>query len=262
MRIHKSGHEIHSVEDWHQWAPPKKRELHWKDGRSAKELARSWLRSRSPAPPEELRSLMEKTFGPGIVFEEAEPECIVRLDKFGGEQRNCDLVIRCSSESHRIVISVEAKADEPFGDSCVGEYYDRTLNTRSNVPKRIEQLSRGLFGREPDSTIRGLRYQLVHSTAAALIEVANQKADCAVLLVHEFHSEDLDPERVERNRTDWAVFVGAFPGLATATVDNNQIFGPVSVPGYGSYPLYLGHVVTELPPTPKTSAPAGTAARR
>ena len=39
MRIYKSSHEIRSVEDWFEYAPPKKGERHWKDGRSAKELA-------------------------------------------------------------------------------------------------------------------------------------------------------------------------------------------------------------------------------
>ena len=48
MRIHKSGHEILSVEDWFKYAPPKKGELQWKDKRSAKELAQSWFQKRHP----------------------------------------------------------------------------------------------------------------------------------------------------------------------------------------------------------------------
>jgi hypothetical protein len=134
-----------------------------------------------PAPPEELRSLIEETFGPGIAFEEAMPECIVQLDEFEGEQRNSDLVILCGSKSERIVISIEAKADEPFGDTAVGDYYDRKLNTKSNIPNRIKKLSTGLFGTEPDGTVvRTLRYQLVHSAGAALIAAKAQEGDCAV----------------------------------------------------------------------------------
>jgi hypothetical protein len=45
-------------------------------------------------------------------------------------------------------------------------------------------------------------------------------------------------------------FVHAFPKLAAARIEENQILGPVSVSGGGrvpnSVPLYLGHLVTEL----------------
>jgi len=73
MRIHKSGHEIRSVEDWFKYAPPKKGELQWKDKRSAKELAQSWFRDGTPKPPDEFRALLEAKFGTGIIFDEAKP---------------------------------------------------------------------------------------------------------------------------------------------------------------------------------------------
>ena len=43
MQIIKNGHNIHSVDDWLRFAPPEKGESHWKDGRSAKELAKAWF---------------------------------------------------------------------------------------------------------------------------------------------------------------------------------------------------------------------------
>jgi hypothetical protein len=149
---------------------------HWKDGRSAKELARSWFRERHPSPPQELQELLERTFGAGITFFEAKPECIIQLDDFPGEHRNCDLVVSCKAGAEYIVINIEAKADEPFGDSTVGAYCDQKLNSPSNVPKRIENLSAALFGKKPDAIIRSLRYQLVHSAAATLIEAHASKA--------------------------------------------------------------------------------------
>lgn len=153
MRISKSEHEIHSVEDWFRYAPPKMGERQWKDGRSAKELARSWLRKEFPCPPDEMRLLLERTFKTEITFNEAKPECIIELDDFAGEHRNCDLVVLCNVGAKRMVINVEAKADESFGD-LIGKYYDRMTGSRSNVPARIRQLSTALFGREPDEAIR------------------------------------------------------------------------------------------------------------
>lgn len=249
MRIFKSGHEIRSLEDWFEYAPPKLGARQWKDERSAKELARSWLRNGVPIPPTELIALLEQRFGEGIAFHEAKPECVIELDDFPGEHRNCDLVVLCSFGAKCIVINIEAKADEPFGD-VVGEYLDRKKGFRSRVPERVRQLSLALFGREPDEVIRNLRYQLLHAAAATLIEAEKNTAQAGLLLVHEFRSHSLSSDKLARNEADWHNFVHAFPKLATASCERNQILGPVSVPGGGrvpkSVPLYLGKLLTVL----------------
>jgi hypothetical protein len=249
MRIHKSGHEILSVEDWFKYAPPKKGELQWKDKRSAKELAHSWFRDGTQKPPDEFRASLEAKFGTGIIFDEAKPECIIELDDFVGEHRNCDLVVLCNVGAKRMVICVEAKADEPFGD-LIGEYLDRKTGSGSNVPARIRQLSLALFRREPDEVIRKLRYQLLHAAAATLIEARTNEAQIGLLLIHEFRSASLSRDKLNQNATDWQNFVHAFPELASARIEENQILGPVSVPGGGrvphTVPLHLGHLVTEL----------------
>jgi hypothetical protein len=87
-----------------------------------------------------------------------------------GEQRNTDLVVLGAAGPHKLAISIEAKADEPFGDQLVGVYYDcgRTV-PGSNLPARIASLSRALFNVDLDPRIRSLRYQLLHATAEALI---------------------------------------------------------------------------------------------
>ena len=249
MRISKSGHEIRSVDDWLKYAPPKMGERQWKDGRSAKELARSWFRKESACPPEELRLILERTFRAEITFVEAKPECIIELDNFQGEHRNCDLVVLCKAGTQLIAINIEAKADEPFGDT-VGDYYDQKANSQSNVPARIKQLSLALFGRTPDEAIRKLRYQLLHAAAATLIEATASGAELGLFLVHEFWSKNLNENKLTRNNTDWENFVHTFPELATARFEKSRILGPVSVAGGGRVPtiipLYLGKLVTEL----------------
>jgi Domain of unknown function (DUF6946) len=249
LRIHKSGHEILSVEDWFKYAPPKKGELQWKDKRSAKELAQSWLRNGTPKPPAELDALLEARFRTGVTVDEAMPERIIELDDFVGEHRNCDLVVLCNVDAKRMVINVEAKADEPFGD-VIGEYLDRKTRSGSNVPARIRQLSLALFGREPDEEIRNLRYQLLHAAAATLIEAGANEAQMGLLLVHEFRSASLNSEKLTQNAADWQNFVRAFPELATARTEENQILDPVVAPGGGRVPhsasLHLGHLVTNL----------------
>jgi len=48
------GKPIRSIDDWFNLAPPKKGRKQWKDGRSAKELAKAWFRTGRAKVPEEL----------------------------------------------------------------------------------------------------------------------------------------------------------------------------------------------------------------
>lgn len=243
----QAGQKILSVEDWFRLAPPKRGIVHWKDSRSAKELAKAWFRNDVLGIPEELRKLLNSVFG-DIQITEAIPECIVQLDNFPGEQRNCDLVVYGYVVAAPLVLSVEAKADEPFGDHVIGAYYDEKVGTSSNVPARIQNLSAALFGRF-DSEIRALRYQLLHSAAATVIEAKNRKAAIAVFVVHEFRSPTLDQLKILQNMADWTNFVHAFPSLREKAVGETQLLGPIYVPGGNlippSIPLYLGHVITQ-----------------
>ena len=141
---------------------------------------------------------------------------------------------------------------QAFGSATVGKYYDKKIGSSSNVPKRIEQLSNAIFGRDPDELIRKLRYQLLHSAAASLIEAANHDGELAILFIHEFSSEGLIGSKLKRNTEDWRLFVRTFPELTGATVSKNQVLGPVLVPGGGrvprSIPLYRGNLVSTVAP--------------
>jgi hypothetical protein len=87
-------------------------------------------------------------------------------------------------------------------------------------------------------------------TAAALIEAAANEAEVGLLLIHEVRSPSLNVDKLTQNASDWTNFIHAFPELADARIEKNQILGSVSVPGGGrvphSVPLYLGKLVTEL----------------
>jgi len=230
MRIlSKGGEAILSVDDWFAKAPPKQGARHWKDNRSAKELAKSWFRGPHPTPPEELFLFL----------------------RFGGEQRNTDLLVVGTAGPQRVAISIEAKADEPFGDQLVGEYYDRRRAVPgSNLPARIDGLCQALFHTDLNPRVRSLRYQLLHATAAALIAARNQGAEVAIFVVHEFISERLNPAKLACNDHDWKTFVDALGVGLGIQIEPNGAIGPVRVAG-GEHvpshiPLYLGKIQTAL----------------
>ena len=141
--------------------------------------------------------------------------------------------------------NIEAKADEPFGE-LTGEYYDKRVGTSSNVPRRIASLATTLFG-QFDERIRGLRYQLLHATAATLISAQACGAESAVFVVHEFNSASLDGGKVTQNRQDWAKFVCSFSEAVTPNaVEGNHIIGPIRIPNLTVPTLFLGHLVTAV----------------
>ena len=245
LRIqNSSGAPINSVEDWFRLAPPKRGERQWKDGRSAKELAKAFFRDDSPRLPSELQALFaahpathELSVEIGI------PEHVTRLDNLPGEHRNHDMVLYGHADTQRVLVAVEAKADEPFGSHTVEEYLRRVEGSRSNVPKRIEALCQALFGRLPDHELSGLRYQLLTAAAGTLIEARRKGyvAEAAVFVIYEFITNSTSDERLAQNSQDLDNFIRALGGR---TVAPGELAGPFDVPGGGlvprSVPLLIG----------------------
>lgn len=251
MRIAKRKETIATLEQWFLHAPPQKGEKQWVDGRSAKELARSWLGHESR---ERLLELLRPVFG-SVTFESAEPECSVPFDQFS-RPRQCDLVIQANSDRGGIVIHIEGKADETFG-ALTGAAYDAAIaanalrmgSRKSAVPRRIEGLSKGLFGRNVDDAVRGLRYQLLYSAAAALADAVERKSIAAVFVVQELHSPKLDGRKLRQNSEDWEAFLRMFSAMdehRSKLLD--ALIGPVSSSRtqWKDVPLYFAKVVTTI----------------
>jgi hypothetical protein len=108
-----------------------------------------------------------------------------------------DLFALARSGSDLISIAVEGKVAEAF-DTTVGEWLDRraaeqakrgrTRQPSAQARKRLAYLCELLQLDEGD--IRDLRYQLLHRTAAAILEAQRFAAHHALMLVHSFSAED------------------------------------------------------------------------
>lgn len=205
---------------------------HWVDGRSAKELAKAWF----PAPgiacvPTEVEAILSSSPILGnVAFSDAEPEAIVRFDSFGGEPRNCDLLARAQCVAGTVMVSVEAKADEPFG-KLIGEEYDRAIaRPGSRSPERIRMLASAVL-RQSVEQCRDLRYQLLHGAAGALVAATARDSQIAIFLVHEFQTELTRRRNVVRNQSDLDAFVQALSAGRTGTVETGRLYGPWRVRG-------------------------------
>ena len=227
-----TGRHGDQITDWRAWTRPKK-DHQWRAGRSAMELARAWFVSPKPVWPREVADLLAThPRATGLTLVEGIPEHVTSLPE-RGEGRNHDLLLLAHGERGSVVISVEAKVDESFGET-IGTYW--TKAKRSSAPtraaERIEALLSMAFGvsARPDTDPwRRLRYQLLTAVTGTAIEAVRRQADAAVVIVHEFRTDSADRDNVALNTEDFQSFVGVLLGLPPDEVVHGRLHGPASL---------------------------------
>ena len=150
-----------SFADWRAFlAQP---DLHWVEGRSAKETARAWHNASGFPPP------IDKIFrATGEPFESFEPLLIIPEHKVplpgGNRAAQNDVWVLARHRTGLASITVEGKLDETFGELLE----DWLKNAGPGRLERLDFLWRKLgLSAEPHGKIR---YQLLHRAASALIE--------------------------------------------------------------------------------------------
>ena len=241
--LQKDNRRLTSIDDWQHFAPPK-REVHWKDGRSAKESARAWIAAAPRMQPDIERTIAAcPDVGPLLRWR-AEPEARVPIDSFRGEQPNIDLLVVAEDGRGPVVVVIEAKADETFGDQLADRYRNakaaRASNPRSKALDRIEALLDRFRLDLGQPRVPQLRYQLFTAVAAALAEAKRRSSDRALFVVHEFVTSLTRSDRRERNAADFDSFL-SLALHSDANVDDGEIAGPVLIQGLS---LYVGKART------------------
>ena len=205
---------------------------HWKEGRSAYELAHAW-EAAGPAPaeglPAGLRAMLDGVpLLRGAKLLLAVPEHQVTLDTGVAPSQN-DLWALLSNDQGLISMAVEGKAGELF-DKTVQEWLERDVS-RTGRENRLAWLC-GQLGRTYDPLKDGgLRYQLFHRTVSALKEARRYHAKSAVMLVQTFCD---DPD----SWADYHRFTAWLGGVA-----ERNALSPVILPGGPD--LYLGWLRSE-----------------
>ncbi len=257
MKLCKEPYDIQSVDEWFKFAPPKKGALQWKDGRSAKELAKAWCEGKkNPSPPEEFLQLLAPIVSADHLADTVGwPEHKVRIDDLPGEPPNIDLAIVSNGKQGLTAICIEAKADETFG-RYVSEMYVAAAKRieqgeKTGAIERIDYLEHQLL-LDGNANLPGraeIRYQLLTGTAAALAMAKLHQAQVAVFVIHEFlYAGHVRKEKVKQNALDLNRFVTRLTGGAVTTVKEGCLLEPLSLPSpksiWGGVSLYIGKVTT------------------
>lgn len=239
LELKKKGKQINSVDDWYSVAPPKSPSLHWKDGRSAKELAK-YMTSTKGYMPKEIEDILVKLgCNPNITFY-GEPEAVTSLESRGGGRHHDLLLI----QENEVVVGVEAKSDEDFGKVVHKELfgnndYEKLLDTVSdNKLKRVNSLYNDIYWYDFYKNME-LRYQLLTATDGILKEAKKANASKAVFLVLTLKKEGCYSEKkVEANLQDLKNFVTS---LGTPLED-----GQYNLPGYPDIDFYVEHIEVDV----------------
>lgn len=192
---------ITDLDSWKKLAPPKRGDFHWKEGRSAMELAR-YITSSLPDMPDEIeKSLLHFT------DESAEFEWYAeyvtdfcKLNLGTGEGRNHDAFLFNSD----IVVAIEAKADEPLGSQLVGE---ALKNASDNKQLRINGMCDMIFGDVPENH-QNIRYQLLTASSASLLEAKEKNIKNAFLMIIVFKKKNcFSEDKIAKNNIDISNFL-------------------------------------------------------
>lgn len=165
--------KLSTVDLWKKNAPPMGGDKQWKDGRSAKELAK-YMTSDYPNLPSELEEILSDIIDKHSILE-LDAERVTSLKGFGrGEGRNHDGALF----NDEIFIGIEAKADETLGNLLS----DELKSASDNKMLRINKLVDLLFDDGVDNH-KNLRYQLLTASAGVLLEAGDSKKALLAIIV-------------------------------------------------------------------------------
>ena len=198
IKISKNNNIITTVEEWYQFAPPKAKGKHWKDGRSAKSLAQFMTDKNQVKKLEDI--LVELKYGTnGVISCTPEANTVLPCK---GNGRNHDLLMIGKD----FVVGIEAKVSEPFGEEISTELIEASDNKKG----RIDKLANELFGCEIYKVKDGLelKYQLLTGVYGTLREAEKNKKSKALFLVIVFTDGITreDENAVNRNNDDFKNF--------------------------------------------------------
>lgn len=198
IKISKNNNIITTVEEWYQFAPPKAKGKHWKDGRSAKSLAQFMTDKNQVKKLEDILVELEYDTN-GVISCTPEANTVLPCK---GNGRNHDLLMI----GEDFVVGIEAKVSEPFGEEISTELIEASDNKKG----RIDKLANELFGCKINEVKDGLevRYQLLTGVYGTLLEAENNKKSKALFLVIVFTDglTSEDENAVNRNNDDFKNF--------------------------------------------------------
>lgn len=219
MIVKYKGKEIKNLKDWEKYIFSGKKKKHWKEGRSAYSIANFIINDNGE---QYIKNEVSKLIGEELRLVIAHPEYEVPFDGFV-HGREHDLGIYGKTASGKtIFIGVEAKVDEPFGDTISDAYIEAKIKEfngeKTNTPKRIEELLHRNFV-VIKKNLFDLRYQLLYST----LGTTSVNADIHLFFVLVFKTSLSNPDKIKNNKKDYLDFFKRMEAIRFPKTDNFEV---------------------------------------
>jgi hypothetical protein len=220
----KKNAEIDDLDKWFKLSPPQKKEKHWKDGRSAKEMAKFWLNQSSR---NEFKDFVKKTI-PDFDYDFIIPEYRSKFDDYPNPRKH-DLYIE--GKNNTAIITIEGKADEPFGSHEFGTTFIETItekmkNPTSKALDRMINLYQSYFYSNGD--ILPIMYQLVYWYASSLGDAIKADIGKFAMVLQEFRSAETAPEKIHKNHSDFEKFIALISEGRYKNIEDRQLLGLIT----------------------------------
>ena len=155
---------------------------HYKEGYSAFCLVNGWMADNDI--PELVRLTLDTV--PALQHAILLEGFLEREVSLGDGARNSqtDLLCLLGINKQLVVMSVEGKVREPFGNLVAKELETASDFKKSRIKRLAQVLGLSLEEAKP------LRYQLIHRTAAAIFEAQRFHSQTAIMMVHSYDPAD------------------------------------------------------------------------
>jgi len=233
---------IDSLDKWFELCPPMKKEDHWKDYRSAKEMAKFWLNKDNP---EEFKRFIQKAI-PDFTYDYIIPEFPSNFDSYGSPRKH-DLLI--ADKFSKAIITVEGKADEPFGSEEFGKCLIETIkikNLKNNSKAFDRMINLYLNYFHSNGYIFSIMYQLLYWFAGSLIDAIKEDTNNFIMVLQEFKSNNTNSEKICKNHNDFENFIEFISEGKNKSIENRQIIGPLMNKYTNNKNLYIGYYSINL----------------
>jgi hypothetical protein len=226
--------QLKKIDDWIDVVSRK----NWVPSRSAFELAHKWHNTLQF--PERVAQVLCTSAEPSLRDlhrEYAIVEMPTFLDTQKGPSWTDIMVYARNATGDPVVIGVEGKADELFDEEV--RHWVRDSRQLERQPKtsrlnRLDYLSRIL--RITVGSDSELRYQLLHRTAATVLEAEKIVARSAIVLVHSFDDSDAQ---------NWNDYVSFLNYLGIQHPEKMKLSGPVPLGAGVTLTTFFGWVWDE-----------------
>lgn len=228
MRINnKKGSQIVDFESWKAAFIEVDRDLHWKEGRSAYSLAYDFCNPNinESSGIRRIKGTLQDFGLKNIILQEGLIEYESKFDSFRNGRMQ-DLLILGETSKHNLVVCIEAKVDEPFGEPLSNAYQsaidELRIKPKSKKKQRIDSLLTRFYPTKGIDEIGSIKYQLIYFLAGSLNEA--QKRDAVVYMpVMVYHTKEFDLRIGEQNKEDYVRFMRSL-GFVERVVGNEILF--------------------------------------